>query len=185
MVEQASGMPYRDYVLRHVFTPAGMDRSGFFRMDRIEPEVAEGADPLTDAAGAVVGWRRGIYSYPPVGSPDGGAHVTARDLIAFHRALRAGRLLGEELTAAMLQPKEHYHELSTGSHRTGYGLEFEVGADGEVTRYWKEGMNVGVSAVLSHWPGPDVTFTVLSNRQDGAWEPRKTIETALRNETFR
>ena len=183
MVERASGMPYRDYVRRHVFAPAGMERSGFLRMDRIEPDVAEGADPVTDAGGAVIAWRRGIYSYPPVGSPDGGAYVTARDLIAFHHALRVGRLLGEEQTAAILEPKEDYRELPTGSHRTGYGFEFEVGADGEVTSYWKQGINVGVSAVLEHWPRPDVTLAILSNRQAGAWEPLETIETALRTET--
>jgi CubicO group peptidase (beta-lactamase class C family) len=180
MVERASGMPYRDYIVRDVFGPAGMDRSGFFRMDRIELDVAEGADPVTDAAGLVVGWRRGIHSYPPAGSPDGGAYVTAQDLIAFHRALRDGRLLGEELTAAILQPKEHYRELPTGSRRTGYGFEFEVGRDGEVTTYWKEGINVGVSAILAHWPRQDVTFAVLRNRGDGAWKPIETIETALR-----
>jgi CubicO group peptidase (beta-lactamase class C family) len=184
MVERAAGMPYRDYIVHHVFGPAGMDRSGFFRMDRIEPYVAEGADPVTDAAGAVVGWRRGIYSYPPVGSPDGGAHVTARDLVAFHHALRDGRLLGGELTAAILRPKEHYRELPTGSHRTGYGFEFEVNSDGEITTYWKEGINVGVSAILAHWPRQDVTFAVLSNRQDGAWKPIETIETALRTDAL-
>ena len=180
MVERASGMRYRDYVMRNVFGPAGMDRSGFFRMDRIEPDVAEGADPVTDADGALLGWRRGIYSYPPVGSPDGGAYVTARDLIGFHHALRDGRLLGEELTAAILQPKEHYRELETGTHRTGYGFEFEVRADGNVTTYWKEGINVGVSAILSHWPRQNVTFAVLSNREDGAWKPIETIEAQLR-----
>jgi CubicO group peptidase (beta-lactamase class C family) len=182
MVERASGIPYRDYVVRHVFEPAGMNESGFFRMDRIEPDVAEGADPVTEASGAVVGWRRGIYSYPPVGSPDGGAHVTARDLIAFHHALRDGRLLGEELTAAILAPKEDYRELPTGSRRTGYGFEFEVDPNGEVTTYWKEGINVGVSAVLAHWPRLDVTFAVLSNRQNGAWKPIEAIETALRED---
>jgi CubicO group peptidase (beta-lactamase class C family) len=182
MVERASGMRYRDYVVRHVFAPAGMARSGFFRMDRVEPDVAEGADPVTDAAGVVVGWRRGIYSYPPLGSPDGGAYVTARDLIAFHHALRDGRLLGEEMTAAILEPKEDYRKLPTGAHRTGYGFEFEVGPSGDVTTYWKQGINVGVSAMLSHWPRHDVTFAVLSNRRDGAGEPIKAIETALRAE---
>jgi CubicO group peptidase (beta-lactamase class C family) len=180
MVERASATPYREYVMRDVFGRAGMDRSGFFRMDRIELDVAEGADPVSDAAGTVLGWRRGIYSYPPVGSPDGGAYVTARDLIAFHDALRHGRLLGEELTAASLQPKERYRELPTGSHRTGYGFEFELGSDGEVTTYWKEGINVGASAILAHWPRQDVTFAVLSNREAGAWKPIETIETALR-----
>jgi CubicO group peptidase (beta-lactamase class C family) len=182
MVERASGTRYRDYVEENVFEPAGMDRSGFFRMDRIEPDIAEGADPVIDDDGAVAGWRRAIYSYPPIGSPDGGAHVTARDLTAFHNALADGRLLGEELTAEILRPKEDYRELPTGSHRTGYGFEFEVGADGQVTTYWKEGMNVGVSGILSHWPRNDVTFAVLSNRRFGAWDPIKEIAAALRAE---
>jgi CubicO group peptidase (beta-lactamase class C family) len=183
MVERASGTPYRDYVVRHVFAPAGMTRAGFFRMDRIEQDVAEGADPLIGGDGAVVGWRRGIYSYPPVGSPDSGAYVTAHDLTMFHDALRGCRLLGEELKAAMLRPKEDYGELPTGTHRTGYWFEFEVDPRGEITTYWKEGVNVGVSALLSHWPRCDVTFAVLSNRQDGAWEPIAAIETALRTKS--
>jgi CubicO group peptidase (beta-lactamase class C family) len=182
MVERASGMTYRDYVMQHVFAPAGMHRSGFFRMDRIEPDVAEGADPVTDDAGAVVAWRRGIYSYPPVGSPDGGAHVTAADLTAFHRALVTGELLGPELTVSILQPKERYGELETGTHHTGFGFEFELDADGEVANYWKEGINVGVSGILTHWPRQDVTYAVLSNRQQGVWEPIQEIDRALRAE---
>jgi CubicO group peptidase (beta-lactamase class C family) len=168
--------------MQHVFAPAGMHRSGFFRMDRIEPDVAEGADPVTDDAGAVVAWRRGIYSYPPVGSPDGGAHVTAADQTAFHRALVTGELLGPELTVSILQPKERYGELETGTHHTGFGFEFELDADGEVANYWKEGINVGVSGILTHWPRQDVTYAVLSNRQQGAWEPIQEIDRALRAE---
>ena len=180
MVERASGMPYREYVMRHVFAPAGMERSGFFRMDRIEPDVAEGADPVTGEGGEILGWRRGIYSYPPVGTPDGGAHVTARDLTAFHRALREGLLLGPDATAAMFEPKAEYRALSGGTHHTGFGLEFEVDAAGEVVTWWKEGINVGVSGVLAHWPRDDVTFALLSNRQNGAWEPIRAIEERLR-----
>jgi len=43
-----------------------------------------------------------------------------------------------------------------------------------------EGIKVGVSAILVHWPRQDVTFAVLSNRADGARKPIGTIETALR-----
>jgi len=182
MVERAAGMPYRDYVAQHVFGPAGMRRSGFFRMDAVEQDVAEGADPVTDDGGAVVSWRRGIYSYPPVGSPDGGAHVTAADLTRFHHALAAGELLGPELTASILSPKERYGELATGTHYTGFGFEFELDADGEVVNHWKEGINVGVSGILSHWRRQEVTYAVLSNRQQGAWEPIEEVDRALRAE---
>ena len=46
MVEKATGMSYRDYVRKHIFAKANMEHSGFFRMDRAEPNVAEGYDPL-------------------------------------------------------------------------------------------------------------------------------------------
>ena len=57
--------------------------------------VAEPLPPVS-ADGRVVGWRRNIYSYPPIGGPDGGAHVTIGDLLRFHRAVTEGRLLGPE-----------------------------------------------------------------------------------------
>jgi CubicO group peptidase (beta-lactamase class C family) len=176
MVERASGLPYREYVRANVFERAGMRDSGFFRMDLVEPDVAEGTDPVVDTEGAVTGWRRNIYSYPPVGSPDGGAHVTAEDLVSFHRALRGGRLLNPGLTAAMLAPKEDCRSMPGGMHRTGFGLEFEVAATGTVTSYWKEGINRGASGILQHHPSSDTTFVVLSNRESGAWEPIQTIE---------
>jgi len=114
MIERASGQPYRGYVAERVFTAAGMDRSGFFAMDVVEPEVAEAAEPIRDGAGAIIGWRRNIYSYPPVGDPAGGAHVTADDLVLFHRALSTGRLLSPELTAAMLSPKVRHGDARRG-----------------------------------------------------------------------
>jgi CubicO group peptidase (beta-lactamase class C family) len=179
MIERATGMAYRDYAAERVFAAAGMTRSGFFRMDIVEPEVAEGADPIVGDDGAVTGWHRNIYSYPPIGSPDGGAHVTADDLLRFHRALVDGALLPRDLTAAMLTPKEDYGALGDGLHRTGFGFEFDVGAGGAIRSYWKEGKNVGASAILAHYPAPDVTVALLSNLEEGAWEPVRMIEEQL------
>jgi hypothetical protein len=59
--------------------------------------VAERADPLPDENETVTGWRRNIYSYPPIGTPDGGAHVTAADLKRFLGAVRRGTLLAPNL----------------------------------------------------------------------------------------
>ena len=178
MVERATGLPYREYVGANVFDPAGMDRSGFFRMDGVEPEVAEGTDPVVDGDGTVTGWRRNIYSYPPIGDPAGGAHVTAADLLSFHRALREGRLLDLPRTDAMLTSKEDKHETPTGVHRTGFGFEFHETAAGVAT-YWKEGSNVGVSAMLRHYPAEDLTVAILANREDAAWDPVDTIDAMI------
>ena len=129
-------MTYRDYVTSHVFAAAGMDRSGFFRMDDAEPEVAEGAEPITDDDGNITGWRRNIYSYPPIGSPDGGAHVTAEDLIRFHTALRAGQASSDPSSPQRCSRRRSRTARVAGTHFTGFGFEFETGADGNVVCYW-------------------------------------------------
>lgn len=176
MVERATGTPYRDYVGRHVFGPAGMDRSGFFAMDVVAPDVAEGADPVPGADDSGVAWRRNIYSYPPIGSPDGGAHVTAGDLIRFHEALVDGTLVAPKARDQMLTPKAKYGPLGAGEHWTGFGFEFEVDGTGSVANYWKEGKNAGASGILTHYPKQAVTVVVLSNMQEGAWEPIERIQ---------
>ncbi|MET1156750.1 serine hydrolase, partial [Arthrobacter sp.] len=99
-LENATGGSYRDYVVEHIFAPTGMT-AGFFDMREAVPDVAEGWEPAAGGSG----WRSNIYSYPPVGSPDGGAYATARDLVVFLEAVRAGRLLSPEPTEAFLTPK--------------------------------------------------------------------------------
>src|SRR5690606_12934115 len=217
-LEAVTGTTYRDHVREHVFARAGMDRSGFFRMDEAEPDVAEGWEPVrADAAdpGRVTGWRQNIYSYPPVGSPDGGAHVTARDLTRFWAAVRAGEPLPPDLTRAFLTPQVKHDDADTdetddkdapsaeraASVHYGFGLEFELYADGSVRSAYKEGINTGVSAMLRHYPAagagvaggvddgaaalppaaaPGVTVAVLANDESGAWPPVRWIDALVR-----
>jgi CubicO group peptidase (beta-lactamase class C family) len=171
MVERATGMTYRDYVAEHVFARAGMTEALFASSDIVTPRVAEGADPIRDETGSIRHWRRNIFSYPPIGCPDGGSHVTTSDLIAFHQALRQGQLLSADLTAQMLMPHEILRVHDGGIHMTGFGLEFWIDDDGECLCYWKEGMNVGASGILRHYPASGVTVAILSTLETGAWEP--------------
>jgi CubicO group peptidase (beta-lactamase class C family) len=179
MIERATSMTYRDYVAENVFERAGMAGALFASSDIVTPLIAEGADPVRDDLGRVSRWQRNVFSYPPTGSPDGGAHVTAGDLVAFHQALRSGRLLSQELTAQMLTPHEILRTKPGGTHRTGFGFEFWIDADGGRACYWKEGMNVGASAVLRYYPSSQVTLVVLSNMEDGAWEPIHRVDDML------
>lgn len=175
VIEQVSGMAYRDYVQKHIFAPTGMDRAGFFRMDRVNENVAEGADPIHDEAGKLVGWKRNIYSYPPIGSPDGGAHVTAGDLHKFLQAVQAGMLLSPELTQAFLTPQVLHSRRDGWDLKYGMGLWFCVNLDGEVVYYQKEGINPGTSAILRHYPKTGTTVILLSNLEEGVWDPARKI----------
>lgn len=179
MVERATGASYRDHVRTRVFEPAGMRRAGFFRMDVVEPEVAEGVEAMLDPNGRVVGWRRNIYSYPPIGTPDSGAYVTVGDLIAFHRALVGGKLLGPQLTAATLTPQVLHSRRSGLKQMMGYGLEFSVTDDGRVRCYQKDGANVGVSGLLRHYPDHDLTLAILGVGERAIWEPVEVFDSAV------
>jgi CubicO group peptidase (beta-lactamase class C family) len=184
MVERATGRTYRDVIRADVFEPAGMAASDFLRMDRVNDRLAEGADPIRDDSGGIVGWRRNIYSYPPVGSPDSGAHVTAADLARFLRATLDGRLLSVESTAAFSTPKVVWRVRDGWVQHFGYGPWFRVDDDGAVVFLQKEGINAGVSGLVRYYPGPDLTLVMLSNLEAGAWDPLRVAHEMVIAGTF-
>jgi CubicO group peptidase (beta-lactamase class C family) len=175
MIEKAAGTNYRDYVREHIFARAGMTHSDFFRMDRVNENVAEGADPLRDDDKNIIGWKKNIYSYPPIGSPDGGSHVTIGDLHRFFRALQNGDLLSAELTQALFIPHVLHSDREETILRVGYCWEFMMNKADELQYFEKEGYNVGVSGVIRHYPTQNITVIILSNMAEGAWDPRKKI----------
>jgi len=171
MIEKATGMSYRDYVREHVFKKAGMAHSDFFDLAQVNEMVAEGCDPIRNEAGEVESWKRNFYSFPPIGSPDNGAHVTAGDLDRFMRAILADELFSQEITEALLTPRVDYRVKDDWVMRYGYCLWFYVDMDGKVVCYQKEGINAGVSGLIRHFPEQDINVVLLSNMEDGVWAP--------------
>ena len=152
-LERIVGESYRSYVTREIFERAGMTGAGFFDRRDSVPRVAEGWD-LVDGT-----WRSNIFSYPPIGSPDGGAHASAKDLLIFLDAVRGGQLLTPKLTEEFLTPQVARDE----QVRFGFGLEFRR------STLYKEGSNAGVSALLTRYGNADVDAVVLSNADGAAW----------------
>ncbi len=176
LIEKASGLSYRDYVRQHIFALADMAHSAFLRKDQVHENVAEGADPITDAAGQIIGWKKNIYAFPPIGSPDGGAYVTAADLDRFLRAVHAGKLLSPALTKAFFTPQVTYRTGKQWIVHYGYGLVFYLDQAGQVISYHKEGINAGVSAMLRHFPRHDINVVLLSTLADGVWAPASQLQ---------
>jgi CubicO group peptidase (beta-lactamase class C family) len=163
-IESASGQTYRDYVRDRVFSPLGMTQSGFFDRRDAEPRVAEGGE-FVDGR-----WQQNIYSYPPIGSPDGGAHCTADDLLRFLRGMRNGTLLSPQSTEAWFTPQVRHDD----EVQYGFGLEF--GADS----YWKDGINSGTSGIVISYPRSGVDAVVLATSESGAWPVVRALNAALR-----
>lgn len=176
-IEKASGLAYREYVRQNIFVPAGMHGADFLAMDGVNENFAEG---YTDG-----GTRKNIYSYPPIGTPDGGACVTAQDLCLFFDAVKGGRLLPSDLSAFFLRPNSPVSRPfdwngTECTWRTGCALEF-VEKDGKIRYMYKEGVNAGVSAIVSYHPEQDALIALLSNNEANVW----TIHDALRDRIHR
>ncbi|MEJ2190497.1 MAG: serine hydrolase, partial [Acidobacteriota bacterium] len=105
IIEKVTGKPYSEVVAARVFEPAGMTGSGLFARSDLPPEAAYGytRDGWMEAmeswmagkeAGAPLGgeWRLNLDSLPGRGSSAGGSYSTAHDLLAFDRAVEAGKL---------------------------------------------------------------------------------------------
>lgn len=175
LIEKATGLTYRDYVQQQIFTPTGMNDSAFLRKDRVQANVAEGCDAIEDAPGQISGWKTNIYSFPPIGSPDGGAYVTAADLDRFLRTVQRGGLLSPALTAAFFTPQVHYRDRDAWTMYWGLGLWFQVDRADRVLFYQKEGINAGVSGVIRHYPAQNINVVLLSNMMEGVWEPLRQL----------
>jgi CubicO group peptidase (beta-lactamase class C family) len=168
-IERVTGQPYRQYVFDQVFTRAGMLDSGFYDRRDAAPRVAEGWD-LVDGL-----WLSNIYSYPPIGSPDGGAHTTAADLVRFFQAVRGGELLNAEFTEEFFLPQVEHDEETW----YGFGLEFDMNDDGTVRSYYKDGINPGASGIVRHYLEEELDVVVLSNSEEGAWPIIREIDERL------
>ena len=184
VIEQITGLTYRDYVRQNVFARAGMVHSDFLRLDRANENVAEGCDPIRDDQDRVVGWKKNIYSFPLIGSPDGGAYVTAGDLDRFLRAVVAGELLSPGLTVEFLTPQLPYRERDDWTMMYGYGLWFYVDRAGKVVCFQKEGINAGVSGAIRRFPDRDINLVILSNMEEGVWNPVWKIHELVVGGTF-
>jgi CubicO group peptidase (beta-lactamase class C family) len=153
-------------------------------MDHVQSNVAEGCDAIRDDDGSIIAWKKNIYSFPPIGSPDGGAHVTPGDLDRFLRAVQSGRFLSPELTTAFFTPQVHYRDKEGWTMQYGYGLWFYVAEDGRIVCCQKEGINAGTSGIIRYFPEQDINVVILSNMMGGVWQPIWKIHEMIINGDF-
>jgi len=88
---------YPEYVEENVFKPAGMDATGFFSTDGIEPNVAVGYTTMDRMGRPGDRVRKNIFHEPVIGGPWGKSYSTARDLFRFFEAMFAGKLIDDDL----------------------------------------------------------------------------------------
>ena len=187
VIEKITGQDYRSFVTNNIFVPSGMLNTKFCAMDEVNENTAEGYVGCYDESEKFIKWKKNIYSYPPIGSPDAGAYTTVYDLDIFIRSLKKNRLLNEEYTEMVFSPHCEFNkpfrkwkpELNA-TIRNGYAFEF-IELDGDVFCMRKDGINDGVGSMLSYYPVIDTTVIILCNQDCDIWQLHREIQTVLYN----
>lgn len=164
VIEQVTGKEFANVIEERIFDPAKMKHSGYFCLDRLPGQTAFG---YIEENGA---WRTNQYAIPVRGGADGGAYVTASDMANFWTGLMDGTLLTEEMVRTILRV-----QASGEGGDYGYGVWIHS-QSGEHLNYRVMGDDPGVSFHSVFYPADGSILTVLSNKNNGAFELTKTIE---------
>ena len=136
VIAKASGEDYYDYLAKHVFRPAGMTATGA----PIEGDGTKGLARGYTRKGAENGAERdNVATRPARGSAAGGLYSNAADLIAFDRALLAGKLMSPGWAGWVTgepRPQGGVSSTSSGSPRA---FGFAGGAPGIAAEWLHEG----------------------------------------------
>jgi CubicO group peptidase (beta-lactamase class C family) len=164
IIEKISGQIYRDFIQANVFTPAQMADSGFFALNQLPENIANGYKQTQNGE-----YESNIYNLPIRGASDGGAYTTSLDLRKFWEALFNDRFLSQELTAQFSSPQVNVHP------GLDYGYGIYIFQENEVKEYFIEGGDAGVGFYSGYFPEKRLLINILSNKTNGEEEIREVI----------
>ncbi len=169
IVEKVSGRPYDEFVRERITGPLGMADTDTFPNDG---GVGDLAERLTRGE---QGWK--ALPHFNRGGPAGGGFSTARDILTFARALKAGRIVPVEVVERMTTSHTPAASRDPGSD---YGYGFILSRSGDQGCYGHGGIASGVNFEFRHYPGIDATLISFSNQDNGAYDDlRRTAEKLL------
>jgi len=159
IIEKLTGMLYRDFIRQHVLQVAKMHMSGFYALNDLPENTANGyhEDRRTT----------NIYQLPLRGGGDGGMYTTTDDLQAFWDSLFSSRILSEKLT------KTYLNTHCTFNHTEGYGCGIYKRLDDSM--FWIEGGDAGVGFDSRYLLQEKLTINIISNITNGENDIRKVV----------
>jgi CubicO group peptidase (beta-lactamase class C family) len=165
IIEAVTQKSFHEVIEEHIFSVAGMESSGYFAMNDLPSNTALGY--YKDDTGHLLS---NIYTIPIIGGGDGGGYSTVSDLSRFWDALLHGKLIHDPLLKEMLLPKSPGEE----DELYGYGV-WIVQKGSDVKRLYVVGADPGVSMISDYDLETDLLCTILSNRDDQAFQVRDII----------
>ncbi len=160
IMERATGRPWTELAREYVLDPAGMTHTSFTP----PPGRAVGYTfSAADLDGNVTELQPSTAILPPHAKPSSHAWSTARDLARLMRALVEGKLLGPEMTRALLEPQERGEKYALFQLSSWVGLGTQGADDFGVRTVGHGGVVPGYSAVIEYFPATDHLLTIVSH----------------------
>ena len=153
IIRKAGGRFYGDHLAEHVFKPAGMTTARVITEQDIVPNRAAGYQ-LVKGELKNQDWVSPVLNT----TADGSLYLSLDDMIAWDRALRAGKLLQAESWKTAYDPVR----LRSGN-RYPYGFGWAVDSAGGQQRIGHGGGWQGFRTHIDRYQGDDVTVIVLAN----------------------
>jgi CubicO group peptidase (beta-lactamase class C family) len=173
VVAKISGMPYRDFLQKRIFDPAGMHHSLVYQKGINEIPNRAFGHSLENGK-----WTQTDQSSTSATKGDGGVYSNLEDLAKWDEALQKHKLLSEaEMAPAFLPVK-----LSNGSaphwptepdsdnlapgKPVSYGFGWFLEPYQNHARMWHTGNTMGFRTVIQRFPEDHLTIVILANRAD-------------------
>ncbi len=156
LVEEVSGENYYNYVRKNILEPCGMKSTLAIQVDSIVKNKASG---YTSQFGQNNILKRNDY-YLTKASPAGFYYSTINDLFQFSKALRNHKLLNENTTKLMLEPKVKGYNT-----HLGYGIDIDNRYNQTIIGH--SGGWYGIHCELLDFMDDHYTIVILSNIDDG------------------
>ncbi|MFJ7889143.1 serine hydrolase domain-containing protein [Lysinibacillus xylanilyticus] len=164
IVEAITGSSFDIYINEHIFIPCGMLNTGYYELDRLPAQCANGY--VYDDSRKE--FYTNIYSVDVKGTGAGGAFTTVIDVEKFWVSLMNGQLISKQMLKEMLTPqvKEECY---------GYGIWLDKKEDG-MFDYHFEGCDPGISFYSSYDKQQDSLITLVSNFGCNVWKVFRDIK---------
>jgi CubicO group peptidase (beta-lactamase class C family) len=177
IVTRVTGQSYFDYIRRHVFAPAGMTRTDFYGRPQVLADNAIARPYWTQRDGTRADFATSPYA-PFSTGPAGGAYSTVTDLLAFARALTAGRLLSPAFVELITSGKQALPPSQPPSQAEFYGYGYLDAILNNRRILGHSGSGPGAANRLDIYPELNWVSIVLSN-YDTTIDPIVELEREL------
>ncbi len=146
LIEVITGASYEEFLQDNIFTPLGMEDSGYDSNSAIIARRASGYAPRPD------GPVNAGFVHMSVPHAAGALYSTTEDLLRWEQALYGGKLLSAESLEKMTTP-----------FLNNYGFGVTIQESKGRRRIWHGGGIQGFNTALAYYPDTEVAVVVLGN----------------------